>query len=508
MDSLAQFSLYQPSGRVRWLELVAYTVAAAIVSALLGWLYARALLFELPFLFAPIFTCVFGIVVVIFLSLFISKTHSRWVLLNTVWGVLGASLFIWVRWATTVHSMGITDALTFAQSGPIGWLATLWRIAQVQSELNPRAFSPVLQSLVWLLEWALVAGMAYLMTVADARKPYSETAQAWAVSQATGELFWHGGTSNNLKNHLAQNGAQALLDFLPATSVVVSVATDWWTVKVEGLRVEADPLACWLNVWILLQTRNEKGGVTTRKEPVVESWWVDEQVYTAVMAHLQNPQAVEQADASERPTPVELQPALAAFKAENFNGAITLAKAHCQHPEVLVQADAHRLCALSSSELAQWDSAFEHFHALFALEATTHNALQLATTSVMAGELLRGQAWFEKAEQINAGSEDMPTAGLRTAFMSALENKGEMTALMPHIEWLGNAYRSVCVTDSHFLFMRGLPFFSVFLERSLPVLQANLAAPEVKKWYAQMSESVDDEGQVMINAHIQAIQAG
>lgn len=211
--------------------------------------------------------------------------------------------------------------------------------------------------------------------------------------------------------------------------------------------------------------------------------------------------ASEQVD---RPTPPELQAAVAALQAENHASAITLASGQCQHPDPAVKADALRVCALAHSALAQWPQAFEAFHALFDLESTAHNALQLATTSVMCGELTRGQAWFDKAEDINVGSHEMPSPRLRTAYMSALEEAGETAALLPHLNWLAAAYKAVSTTDSNFLWMQGLPFLSTFLDKASPVLRDSLPREELVKWYRDLADGLDDEGRVAVTEHAAA----
>jgi hypothetical protein len=164
------------------------------------------------------------------------------------------------------------------------------------------------------------------------------------------------------------------------------------------------------------------------------------------------------------------------------------------------------MCALAWSRLGHWRDAFDEFHRLFELESTAHNALQLATTSVMAGELVRGEAWFERALEINGETGEVPPAQARTEYLSALTAASEYSICMPHLEWLAHAYRSARITDSHFLWTRGLPFFTVFLEKSLPILEAVLPRQDVMVWYQSLRSDLDAEGQAAIDTHLAALQ--
>ncbi|XLM20414.1 hypothetical protein MKD33_19210, partial [Chromobacterium piscinae] len=81
--------------------------------------------------------------------------------------------------------------------------------------------------------------------------------------------------------------------------------------------------------------------------------------------------------------------------------ALRLAQPHLEAKSAGLRADAYRLCALASSRQAQWDTAFSCWKKLFELEPTAHNALQLASASVMAGDVERGKAWMMKFDELN-----------------------------------------------------------------------------------------------------------
>ncbi|MFS8375215.1 hypothetical protein JH314_00995 [Xanthomonas campestris] len=212
------------------------------------------------------------------------------------------------------------------------------------------------------------------------------------------------------------------------------------------------------------------------------------------------PAAAADADAAADIDP-QLQPALALFQQGDHVGAYNAAVAHLD-----VGADAHRLCALSLSALGRYHEAFPHWLALFEVEQSAHNALQLATTSVMCNEIDRGEAWLMKFDQLNEHERATSPATARTNFLSALTQAGHGEHALPHLEWLREAYAGMSITDGHFLFVRGLPFFETFLERSTPLLRVCLPADALADWYLQMQPALDAPGQAAVAAHVASLQ--
>ncbi|RBC78822.1 hypothetical protein BRM99_11475, partial [Xanthomonas oryzae pv. oryzae] len=196
-----------------------------------------------------------------------------------------------------------------------------------------------------------------------------------------------------------------------------------------------------------------------------------------------------------------LQPALTAFQRSDHIEAYNAAQA-----QLHLGADAQRLCALSLSALDRYREAYPYWLALCALEPTAHNALQLATTSVMCNEIDRGAQWLLTFDDLNAQERSTSPAIARTSFLTALTRAGHGAHALPHLEWLREAYAGMSMTDSHFLYVRGLPFLEAFLERSTALLRECLPADAVPAWYAQLQPALDPPGRGMVAAHIASLQ--
>jgi len=127
----------------------------------------------------------------------------------------------------------------------------------------------------------------------------------------------------------------------------------------------------------------------------------------------------------------ELASALQSYQQGRHEAAIAAAAPHVDR-----HADANRLCALAYSDMLRYPEAFPYWLALFNQEPSAHNALQLATTSVMCGELDRGEAWLMKFDEINEQTHELSSVTARTQFVSALKQSGHMAEALPYLAWI------------------------------------------------------------------------
>ena len=212
----------------------------------------------------------------------------------------------------------------------------------------------------------------------------------------------------------------------------------------------------------------------------------------------QNQQHVDEPLAA--PTPVELEGALADMQAGRFDEALAAASRFTGAVDAALRADANRLCAISCSRLEKWPEAGAYFEALFDTERSAHNALQIATSKVMAGELAQGEQWLETAKEVNEETEDVTSILIHTNFISALKRAGYLIAALPYLEWIKQVYEAAHCTDATFLTLRGVPFFESFLEQSAPIVDAAMDGEQAHAWYAAMLPHIDQDGQETLNA--------
>lgn len=479
---------YRPSGAVGARAWLVFLVAGLPLAVALGCGLAWAQGFAHGFIASSICVFLAAIVIGVAMAVLAEQSHSRSVRVNSVVAVVLMTCLLVVRWWRAEIAEGAGRYSLIAHAPMSQWLAP--------------AFGAILEAIV-------VGGMAIFLMRHQARTPYSESSKKWATQGFSGELWADSAGASQVQENLKESGVAYLLNMPTAAQFgATPVASMWRTIEVQGHWVEADATARWLTVKIKTHQRDSDGKVKTQQEDVLQHGQVSHDDYAAMQSVLDGA-ATPQTDLTEREpatsepvTPTVLQPAVAALEAEQFSICVSLAQAHCQHPDPQTQADAWRLCGLAFSGMNKWDQAFDHFHHLFEVEPTAFNALQLATTSVMCAELTRGEAWFAKASERNEQEQAMPPGRLRTAYLSALERAGEFEASQPHLEWLARGYLAMHVTDDHFVWVRGFPFFSEFLAKSQGLLSNVLSSQELRAWYERMSDELDSPGQEKLQQHL------
>ena len=201
--------------------------------------------------------------------------------------------------------------------------------------------------------------------------------------------------------------------------------------------------------------------------------------------------------------PVELEPAIEAFQSEDIDTALTLAMPFTTSTDKQLFADANRLCALSYSAKSQWAESFVYWLSLFEhAEPTAHNALNLASTSVMCGEIERGKAWFMKLEQLIEEGEDYPYYQALVNFISALQQSKHDAEALPYLEILRTTYTQLHITDSTFLHIRNVPFFSTFVENSWHTVLSVLGQNDAVDWFTSMKDHIDEDGKLFVDSFI------
>ena len=508
---MIRLDTYSPSGRVMWSRAWRIPLFGVLLIAMFSWAYANVLLFDPPFYFAPLATLIFAAMCTMTASALLEKTHSRSPRFSVAVAAGLALLALWIRWLVIFRAQGVPIAVEFATGNPFSSMAMIWNFGVRRAAMDHSAYSPFTSALFWCLEGACVAGLSVVAALGQARKPYSERLGTWSTEEPGGEVYAGSTSLDALRRQIAATGVDAFLGMARADRLAATpVASAWSTLKIKGYFVDGDTDAHWLTLSEVKSHRTTEGKVKSAEETLLEHWHVPAETYQQVMAYLHDTDevvndthaAANEALSQDRPAPDALQPALSALQSENFASAITLAEGYQTHPDDTVRADAIRIVAFARSQLAQWLSAYDAFFDLFELEPTAHNALQLATTSVMVNQLVRGQAWLERAQQINVQTHEMQAPRLRTAYLSALEQAGEFEACESHLTWLRSCYEGVSNTDAQLLWNYGLPLFDEFLRKSGDLLSHSLDVEQLRTWCESMKRHVDDNGQVAINAHL------
>lgn len=212
-------------------------------------------------------------------------------------------------------------------------------------------------------------------------------------------------------------------------------------------------------------------------------------------------------DTETETDPPELVLAIEHMQAGRFEQAYQEALPFVAASERQLYCDANRICAIACSESRQWAQANAYWESLFAREATAHNALQVATSAIMAGAITQAQEWIGRARTLNASTQEMPAVTMLTNVISALTAAQQFEAALFYLGQLRDFYTALQVTDPTFLFAHRMPMFHMFLEKSGAVVNRVLDRDASRAWYAAMLPHLDERGQAELTDWLAAARS-
>jgi hypothetical protein len=198
-------------------------------------------------------------------------------------------------------------------------------------------------------------------------------------------------------------------------------------------------------------------------------------------------------------TPSELQSAVEDLEAGRYQAALDAAAPHMSSDRFGLRIDALRLAGLANARLEKWSDSRQCWLRLYTDVPTARHALEVATSSVMAGEVARGEQWIAKALELNSAEPTVPGLTILTNFLTALTQTGQLKVAFPYLEQVKECYESLSITDSHFLWTRGVPFFETFLEKSEVIVRSMLDPEQGHAWYATMLPHLDENGRQQLS---------
>lgn len=149
----------------------------------------------------------------------------------------------------------------------------------------------------------------------------------------------------------------------------------------------------------------------------------------------------------------------------------------------------------------RYAEASDHFQRVLTLQDSADNWFNLATASVLAGELEQGETAFERALELSVeqGSSTYPSIPyMRLYFCCALSEQGELNAAMNQINILRRNYESAGNTDQQFLRQRGLPS----LQHTMKVAEGLFLRArdhfDYESWLGEFANSLDTPGRQLL----------
>jgi len=495
---------YHPSGRVPLTLVPAFLLACLAILPLAwayAWLITRAPL-VLNFFLAFCYAGCIGILA--------NGVAAGAKVRNPAWmgkAGLALALVAWYgQWAAWIALTSVREISQLAGAAPAGlFLATLadpLAMARFAFELGTSGslhlgqwrVPAVVLGLLWLGELGIHVMMAPELGRMRARRPFCEASGTWAREVKVGQRF----------ALLDEEDVQALADapsrLAQHMRPVAGDAPDY----LELLLYRCRGGEAYLSLTSVATHPGERGRSEQKKTLLFDYLRLDGVDLDALLAQWAAAVPDAQSTGDARPVPAALAGALARLEEGRDAEALTAAAAHAGADDPALRTDAMRICAIVCSRLGRWDEALAHWRALFEGEASAHNALQVATSAVMAGQLALGVEWIEACAQRNAQAKEMPEVQVWIGFVTALGHAGEHHAAMPYLDKIRQHYADLGITDSTALYLRGMPFFSAFLANTRPFVRAVLGQERGRRWYAVLAPSLDANGRQELAAWLDA----
>jgi len=494
---------YRPSGRV---PAAAYPVALLMSAGLIpfAWLYAW-LIIHAPLVFN--FFIAFGFALAIgWLTKCVAAVGK---VRDPAWisraGIVLAVLGWYVQWAAwaalTIDGCCGAQGMASLDARFFNFATQPWLLIRFGADILATGTMNIsgwpLKG-AWLgVAWLIELGMHLMLAPVQGRmrvdEPFCESTNAWAVKILVPRQF--------IPLDAARVASRLEADPGAVWTLLRPMATDASASHAEVILYRVGAGDAYLSITNVLVKPGKKGQVERERELVTECLRLPDTNVDALIDHLtmQAPPEADPAAESGRPVPPALAGALEHLEAERDAEALAAASAHVASGEAAVRVDALRLCALACTRLGRWGEAAQFFAALFEDEPSSHNALQLATSSVMAGALPAGLHWMEEAATLNAESKEVPHMTMLISFLTALKHAGQEAAALPFIEQVRKAYTDIGSTDPTVLYANSMPFFAAFLSNSLPFVRASLTPEQGRRWYAAMLPSLDPAGSAALS---------
>jgi hypothetical protein len=341
----------------------------------------------------------------------------------------------------------------------------------------------------WLIELCTLLGVPYLLGRARASEPFCERSGTWAKPVELPGKFAFIDPAESVLQKLNSDPEHLFAVLKPLSD---SGPLNYSKVTLYRCSCGCDPFISVSNTKVSLT--NQKPNETSL--PFVNFLRLPGADPEAVIQRIAQLEPLSAATASSpgQDTAPELLGAINDLDAGRFEAALAAVSPYVHATQDNLRIDAVRLSAMATAHLGRWNESLSFWDALFNEEPTVDNALQVAASSAMAGDVTRGEEWIAMARQMNAASHEIPEISILTTFVSALTQCGQMKAALPYLDEIKNFYVSLGVTDSTYLYTRGVPFFGGFLLNSAAAIRSALGFEQGEAWYRSMLPHLDESG--------------
>lgn len=189
-------------------------------------------------------------------------------------------------------------------------------------------------------------------------------------------------------------------------------------------------------------------------------------------------------------------PLWAKVKEQKFDEVITEVEGILNGNDPANKSEALRLLGLCYFQQGKFDLAEQAYFEQTRTSENSDDWFNLVTSSTLNRNIeLSEQAYLKAIEfyKRNATNENLPLPQIYFYYMQALRDIKEYERAFLQLEELKEIYCNLSITDSTFLYMRGVPFFQSVIESGKEILE-NIERGKAEGFIKALHNGVDGDG--------------
>lgn len=183
---------------------------------------------------------------------------------------------------------------------------------------------------------------------------------------------------------------------------------------------------------------------------------------------------------------------------EKYDEVIKGANRFLNHKSAVLSKDALKLTGLSLFRKSQYQEALPYFLDASKIEAEVNDWFNIVTSATLSRNIKVGSDAFDKAIELRLKSENNEPPSIpfmRLYYSCALRDINEHKLALMQINELRKIYEQLKITDSTFLYLRGVPFLSHTMDVAVDVFKGLGSQFSSKDWIDGFAKKLDEEGQ-------------
>ena len=192
----------------------------------------------------------------------------------------------------------------------------------------------------------------------------------------------------------------------------------------------------------------------------------------------------------------ELKEAWEYFKLEEFDKARETSQNYVTENNVELKFEAEKIIALTYFRQGNYEKSTSMFDQLASDSKNPDDWFNLVTSLTLMSKYMESEKALKKAIELYAefGNHDnISIPNMRFYYMQALKDMKQYERAYSQLEALSEFYIKLTITDSTFLYMRGVPFLEHTVDSSKEILE-NINPSISRKWINSLKNGIDKYG--------------